>query len=101
MSDQNERIAVLEQKIEFVVTRTEDQDHKIDNLSQDLVKGLDNQQNLLREMVGELKGQQHEMQIAYERMGAFTKGVLWIGGTGMALAAFLLRYGDKIKSFFL
>jgi len=99
MTENSERIVRLEEKVDAIVLRTDFQDERIKDLNKDLVEGLKSQESLLREMVKELKGQQEEMHIAYERMGAFTKGVLWIGGIGMTVAAFLLRYGDKLKAF--
>lgn len=100
MSEGAERIARLEERVDSIITRNETQDARIEALNKEIVDGLKSQEQYLRQMVSELQSQQQEMHIAYERMGAFTKGVLWIGGLGAAAATFFLKYGDKIKDFF-
>lgn len=97
MEQGSERIARLEERVEAIAIRNELQDARVNKLNEDLTNGLKAQEILLREMVSELKSQQQEMHIAYERMGAFTKGVLWIGGIGAAAVTFFLKYGEKIK----
>jgi len=103
MNDNNneirERVVRLEAQTDYIIQKTENQEERIYKLNEDLIEGLKKQEDLLRQMVSGIKEQQQEMHNAYQRMGAFTKGVLWIGGIGIGLATFFLRYGDKIKSF--
>lgn len=94
-----ERIVRLEEKVDAITARNDSQDMRIDKLNKELISGLKAQEDLLREMVSELKSQQQEMHIAYQRMSAFTKGVLWVGGIGAGLITFFIRYGDKLKDF--
>lgn len=92
----SERVIRLEEKTEAISIRTSLHEEKIERLGSDLVTGLKTQEDLLRELIGDLKDQQATMRQAYDRMSSFSRGVLWLGGLGTAVAVFFLRFSDKI-----
>ena len=93
-----ERIGRLEAQMIDIKDVTRKQDEQIEKLVSDLIAGMRAQESLLREVVHELKEQHNSLKSSYDRMNAFTKGVLWLGGIVAAGMALLIKF--DVKGFF-
>ena len=93
-----ERLGRLEAQMNDVRHATRKQDQQIEKLESDLIVGMRAQEQLLREVVQELKDQHDSLKSSYEKMNSFTKGVIWFGG--IMAAGVALLYKIDIKGFF-